>query len=386
MSNESTNNTSEETISLDSQAGLSQFRSHYEEQYIEFLEAARELEGDHKQITVIEKGKNAYQTLQAATQSALETFVRDNQLSLGQTEDIQVAYNDFAEAYLSVTEPTNLETNIPAQQNVNEAEKDDIGPLYAIGQKFKRLQSKIHILQQQYAAAVADSEDTSVVSLTYNQLVEYEERIIEHLASITKTNRSDTSEVTFLTDESLEIEAGLVRVDEALHRMLPNALKTAEPIKKKNLANAFSEKQLSAESILTPDLLADPQVKELIQEYASSPVAFEASLWRLIKKIEEPSKLDKVLGVTHGSIFKSILRGMTVAEIEQFLILPGEQIRAALLEMQIEDGVQYDYRVFVTWMDEYKLMTSVVEAHPEMLFEELLAITELVKQQVAQSQ
>ena len=118
-----------------------------------------------------------------------------------------------------------------------------------------------------------------------------------------------------------------------------------------------------------------------VLKFFPSVQKFEAALWQRVSKIEEPSKLDKVLKVKHGSIFESILKGMTLAEVEALKQLSGEQIRTALLELQQEDKVQYDYAIFVTWMDEYEIMVDTIETYQDMFFEELVAITDLIERE-----
>ena len=72
---------------------------------------------------------------------------------------------------------------------------------------------------------------------------------------------------------------------------------------------------------------------------------------------------------------------MTLAEVEALKQLSGEQIRTALLELQQEDKVQYDYAIFVTWMDEYEIMVDTIETYQDMFFEELVAITDLIERE-----
>lgn len=148
--------------------------------------------------------------------------------------------------------------------------------------------------------------------------------------------------------------------------------------KRGSLADTFSARELRSDSLLTKKLLNDTDIREAIETNFSSPAGFEARLWRMIRQLEEPSKLDKVLRITHGSIFANVLRGETIEEIDKFLTLSGEQVRAALLEMQYEDGVQYDYRTYVLWMDLYQEMKLTIDPAQTLLFEELFAIYQIV--------
>lgn len=143
------------------------------------------------------------------------------------------------------------------------------------------------------------------------------------------------------------------------------------------LSEMFPARELSKDSIVTEKLMRSPRYQKLIQEHFSSPFAFEAALWRLIKRVEEPSQLDRLLGVRHGSLFKEILKGMTAEEVSYFNSQPGENIRAALIQMEKEDSVQYDYRTYVAWMDEFDYMKHMVEHYGDTPFEDLLAMSEL---------
>lgn len=150
-----------------------------------------------------------------------------------------------------------------------------------------------------------------------------------------------------------------------------------EPKRKTALSEMFPARELSKDSIVTEKLMRSPRYQRLIQGHFTSPFAFEAALWRLINRVEEPSQLDKLLGVKHGSLFKEILKGMTASEVSYFNSQPGENIRAALIQMEKEDKVQYDYRTYVAWMDEFDYMKHMVEHDGDTPFEDLLAMSEL---------
>ncbi|MAQ59244.1 hypothetical protein CL638_00845 [bacterium] len=148
--------------------------------------------------------------------------------------------------------------------------------------------------------------------------------------------------------------------------------------KRRRLDDTLASRGLRDGSLLTKKITENTEIVDTITTYYTSLSGFEAALWRFVRHMEDPSKLDKVLKVNHGSVFSAVLRGASVAELDQFLLLRGEQVRAALLEMQYEDKVQYDYRTYVAWMDLYREMKEMIEPADSLLFEELLALYQLV--------
>lgn len=149
------------------------------------------------------------------------------------------------------------------------------------------------------------------------------------------------------------------------------------PTKKVPLQAMLPERELGQDAILSEKVRNNPIYKEIIQTVFNTPGAFEASLRRLVRQVEEPSKLDMVFKVKHGSIFTEILKGMTVSEVSYFNSLSGEQIREALAEMEVEDKLRYEYRIYDLWMKEFAFMVQLVRPPENMLFEDLLAISEL---------
>lgn len=153
--------------------------------------------------------------------------------------------------------------------------------------------------------------------------------------------------------------------------------------KKADLDQIFPSRPLGKDAILDPLILEDPEYQVLIQKHFNSPAALEAALWRLVRMVEEPSKLDKLLGVRHGSIFKDVLKGRTVAEIQQLGRQSGERIRTVLTEMEREEQVIYDYRVFVEWMEELHYLIEVLKPAINATINELLIQYELLRREDA---
>lgn len=154
-------------------------------------------------------------------------------------------------------------------------------------------------------------------------------------------------------------------------------LPTEEVSYRPSLDSMFPERELNERAILSKRVLQSPRYQQLIKQNFASPAALEATLWRLVRSIEEPSRLDKFLGVRHGSLFTEIFKGKTIAEVHFLNQQDGASIRNALLEMEGEDKHQYDYRTYVAWMDEFEYMRDLLTHDEETLFEDLLVMAQL---------
>lgn len=112
-------------------------------------------------------------------------------------------------------------------------------------------------------------------------------------------------------------------------------------------------------------VVMEPEYKRFLSSRFASPTEFEAYLRREIISREEPSKLDKVLGIVHQSPFDSLLISMTLAELEQFDQQPVESLRAALQEKDIQ------YEFYVDWLHTYPIMKHMINPPAAMTFGEL---------------
>lgn len=112
-------------------------------------------------------------------------------------------------------------------------------------------------------------------------------------------------------------------------------------------------------------VVADEHYKRFLSTTFNTPGAFEAYLRREIDSQEEPSKLDKLFGVIHASPFDTLLRDMTIHDIEAFDAQSSEKIREALTSRDMQ------YETFVSWMKAFNIMKQLVKATPSMTFGEL---------------
>ena len=112
-------------------------------------------------------------------------------------------------------------------------------------------------------------------------------------------------------------------------------------------------------------VVMEPEYKRFLSSRFASPTEFEAYLRREIISREEPSKLDKVLGIVHQSPFDSLLISMTLAELEQFDQQPVQSLRAALQEKDIQ------YEFYVDWLHTYPIMKHMINPPAAMTFGEL---------------
>ena len=112
-------------------------------------------------------------------------------------------------------------------------------------------------------------------------------------------------------------------------------------------------------------VVMEPEYKRFLSSRFASPTEFEAYLRREIISREEPSKLDKVLGIVHQSPFDSLFISMTLAELEQFDQQPVESLRVALQEKDIQ------YEFYVDWLHTYPIMKHMINPPAAMTFGEL---------------
>lgn len=110
---------------------------------------------------------------------------------------------------------------------------------------------------------------------------------------------------------------------------------------------------------------AIPQYKQFLSDYFSSPGAFEAYLRREIDSREKISKFDSVFGIVRKSPFDTLLRDMTLIDMETFDHQPIDTLRHTLLHSDIQ------YEMYVDWMHTYEVMKEMVHVTPTMTFGEL---------------
>jgi hypothetical protein len=127
-------------------------------------------------------------------------------------------------------------------------------------------------------------------------------------------------------------------------------------------------------------VVAIPEYKKFLSEYFSSPGAFEAYLRREVTLREKISKFDSVFGIVRKSPFDTLLRDMTLKELEVFDHQPSESLRHELLHKDIQ------YEMYVDWMHEYEAMKEMVRTTPTMKFGELYVramVEDLMDKQLA---
>lgn len=198
-----------------------------------------------------------------------------------------------------------------------------------------------------------DEAMVDIIQLHYDEFIRVYEMLNEHIAAaptaVSATNSSQTID-----------KAGVAEIQLTSQHDSPSDDRTT---------NKFKDEDM----VVTPDFLGNAKHRELIESHFGSVQAFHSSLWRLVRDIERPQKLDNFLGVRHGSIFKHILKDQTVSDIEFFNQQPGEKIREALNTMEYEDGHVYDYRIFNAWMQEFIAIKELFDHVPHMTFGDLVA-------------
>lgn len=121
----------------------------------------------------------------------------------------------------------------------------------------------------------------------------------------------------------------------------------------------------------TKRALASSELRAAASQKYRTRAQLEAALKREIYRVEAPSKLDTVLGITHSSCFYTFLHDMTVEAITQFDALPRETIREALKKRDIP------YEIYINWTDAFHDIVEIMQPPKNMKFGELFVRAEL---------
>lgn len=151
---------------------------------------------------------------------------------------------------------------------------------------------------------------------------------------------------------------------------IPHAANDNENEKKESIfkPNLFSKNEMRP---AIEAVLLNSEYKNFLASYFTSPGAFEAYLRRKVLQFDEPSRFDRWFGVDRKSPFDTLLRDMTIAEVDVFEKQSGVELEKILREKDIE------YRAYVEWMKEYETIRSIFKPSPEMTFGELFVIAEV---------
>lgn len=173
----------------------------------------------------------------------------------------------------------------------------------------------------------------------------------------------DASLAWFFEEPQAETEHAPSQSDETYSAANDN--KKKETIFKPNL---FSKNEMRP---FIEAVVATSEYKNFLASYFTSPGAFEAYLRREVLKRDEPSRFDRWFGVERKSPFDTLLRDMTVAQVDAFEKQSGAQLETILREKEIE------YRAYVEWMKEYEIIKEIFKPHGEMKFGELFVIAQV---------
>jgi hypothetical protein len=228
------------------------------------------------------------------------------------------------------------------------------------------------------AGTAAYSELTRYL-IQVEELLDEEEMPTQSLVTLIQNSYDEFIRAYEALDEvgETEPEASTGVQDERPSPKIPSQPTAPQSPKKSN-----QREQTETYTIVTPDFLEAGDNRELIDTHFGSVSAFESAIWRIVREVEKPQKLDSFLGVEHGSIFKEILKEQKVSDLHFFNQQSGSKIREALKTMELEDGVVYDYRIFTEWMKEFMEMQRLVPNHVDLTFAELIAYTMLVPYRV----
>jgi hypothetical protein len=134
---------------------------------------------------------------------------------------------------------------------------------------------------------------------------------------------------------------------------------------------SHGDERITDLSPYTKRALASSELRTAASQKYRTRAQLEAALKREIYRVEAPSKLDTVLGITHASCFYTFLHDMTVEAIAQFDALPRESIREALQKRDIP------YEIYINWTDIFYDIVEIMQPPKNMKFGELYVRAEL---------
>lgn len=142
---------------------------------------------------------------------------------------------------------------------------------------------------------------------------------------------------------------------------------TKRPIPKQ-LSQLSRPAEIHEVESLTEKYLTAPKYRHFINQYYTSPVAFEKIIDATITKIESTTidHIDKWLGDVPASAF-SFLKDMSVREVARFADRTFEEIQFDLKQENIK------YETFAEWRDLADEMIEIVPGGEEMKFGQLFA-------------
>ncbi len=373
----------EKELSIDTPQGLQEFLRFVEDVYRDFVVALQQTSGAEVMVNgdllAVETARRRAEELVAHYTKVLEF---GGEIFEENIAELQTEYDTIASAYDRLTKSTfpptvTDESEIPQHTQAGLDVTLDRARMLAVHAdelvyEFSELET-----------AKASTPELKLGKLLYEQLKLTASTTLRKVEEVqqfgTITSPEDLLRVATRIDADLdELTTTLKQLQTSLLRFFetedfadqtPDRKNAAEAMKKHERAAKLFDQQSIFTEVLSR-LLKDTDIRSILQERYSSPAAFEAALKREVYRVEAPSKLDALLGVTHASAF-SFLKDMTLVSIDEFDSQPRDHIRALMLQRDIP------YEMYMAWIQAMPYLESYVDAHDEMSFLELFVRSEI---------
>jgi hypothetical protein len=252
--------------------------------------------------------------------------------------------------------------------------------LKAVKRRGETAVEEASILLEEYVAIIeVDDEDYSEGAFLYKKCAEELESLKTQLHTVEEaaTKPVGTATVVFLEEVERKVNDFATLVQEAKVSLREYFADDEESFAKSENESIAVKSTPEYEKIFRPSLFAKNELRpfiegaltvpgnaEFLSKYFSSPGAFEAYLKRDVDEREKPSKFEKVFGIKHQSAFHTLLRDLTLAEVEHLEHMPSKEVREILLELDIQ------YEIYVAWMNAYDVMKDYLRPLPSTTFGE----------------
>lgn len=163
-------------------------------------------------------------------------------------------------------------------------------------------------------------------------------------------------------------------------KKINNSLTKKPEKKKQDLSSLHPRKESKKFIVLVPEeIREDAELSDLLSEHNLTWNHVERNLHKTIIEIEAPSKLDVFLKVNHGSLFRDLLKDMTLEQLSAFEHRKSEEIKNDLEKLTKEKGQQYTYESYRGWLSLFDEVSAAIPLEKSMTFGVLVAYLELIK-------
>lgn len=399
------NSHEEKELAIDTRAGLESFLEYVNDAYTELTELMQEVSVLGKDMS--EESEAAYEIYEHLIESVAQYEMFLEQGGIMKNEDVatlQSLYSELvtiidslptksaSEAYVPDTshkteQPKQLTVQqgsvVPEVFSETNATLNDL--LVAATKLVEKGEVLLHKYEELKDVAVND-EALNIPRFYYTQLgisTARSKKIRDEIFSLSQERDNNRAEplLQHFRDMLEEVDKNYEQLDKGLDAYFEpespaggNHKKEVNPGVHQRIPSddfAHFDERTTDLTPYTKRALASSELRAAASEKYRTRIQLEAALKREIYRVEEPSKLDMVLGITHPSCFYTFLHDMTVEALLQFDSLPRETIREALAKRDIP------YEIYINWTDAFYDMVEIMQPPKNMKFGELFVRAEL---------